>query len=57
MPVVITHACGSKTEELKHRSLATLEETGEVFLASIADIVELLDGPISSHPPLPLNRI
>ena len=43
VPVVITDACGSKTAELKHRSLATLDETGEVFMASTADIVELLD--------------
>jgi biuret amidohydrolase len=44
LPVVITDACGSKTEELKHRSLATLNETGEVFMASTADIVKILDG-------------
>ena len=31
LPVVITDACGSKTEDLKHRSLATLDETGEVL--------------------------
>jgi biuret amidohydrolase len=43
LPVIITDACGSKTDELKHRSLATLEETGEVFMASTAEIVELLD--------------
>ena len=43
LPVVITDACGSRTEELKHRSLATLEETGEVFMASSADVVEFLD--------------
>ena len=42
LPVVITDACGSKTEELKHRSLATLNETGEVFTASTADIVKML---------------
>src|SRR5580698_9607191 len=43
VPVVITDACGSKTEELKHRSLETLNETGEVFMASTGDIVKLLD--------------
>ena len=43
LPVVITDACGSRTEELKHRSLATLAETGEVFTASTADILELLN--------------
>jgi len=42
LPVVITDACGSKTEELKHRSLATLNETGEVFTASTADIEKML---------------
>jgi nicotinamidase-related amidase len=42
LPVVITDACGSKTEELKHRSLATLNETGEVFTASTAEIAEIL---------------
>lgn len=42
VPVVVVDACGSKTEELKRRSLATLEETGEVFMASTAEIVSLL---------------
>ena len=42
LPIVVSDACGSKTEELKHRSLATLEETGEVFMASTNDIVKLL---------------
>lgn len=43
IPVVITDACGSKTEELKARSLLTLEETGEVFTATTAEIARLLD--------------
>jgi biuret amidohydrolase len=43
LPVVVTDACGAKTEELKHRSLATLNETGEVFMASSADITKLMD--------------
>ena len=43
LPVVISDACGSRTEELKHRSLATLKETGEVFMASTADIIKILD--------------
>lgn len=42
IPVVIADACGSKTDELKSRSLATLRETGEVFIASTAEIVSLL---------------
>ncbi len=42
IPVVVTDACGSKTEELKTRSLATLSETGEVFTATTSEIVRLL---------------
>ena len=43
IPVVVTDACGSKTEELKHRSLATLNETGEVFTATTLEVVKLLE--------------
>ena len=42
IPIIVTDACGSKNAELKHRSLATLGETGEIFTASTADVVELL---------------
>jgi biuret amidohydrolase len=42
IPIVVTDACGSKTEELKLRSLTTLDETGEVFMASTADLIKLL---------------
>jgi hypothetical protein len=42
VPVVVTDACGSKTEELKQRSIATLGETGEVFQATTAEIIRLL---------------
>jgi nicotinamidase-related amidase len=42
IPVVVTDACGSRTDELKHRSLATLNETGEVFTATTDEVVELL---------------
>lgn len=42
IPVVVTDACGSKTDEHKHRSLATLSETGEVFTATTTEVVELL---------------
>lgn len=42
IPVLVTDACGSKTDELKHRSLETLSETGEVFTATTAEIVRLL---------------
>lgn len=43
LPVVVTDACGSKSEELKHRSLATLEETGEVLMATSAELVKILE--------------
>jgi len=42
MPVVVTDACGAKTEELKQRSLETLQETGEVFMTTTPEVVELL---------------
>jgi nicotinamidase-related amidase len=42
IPVIVTDACGAKTDELKQRSLATLNDTGEVFMATTADVVELL---------------
>ena len=44
IPVLVVDACGSKTEELKQRSLATLRETGEVFAVSTADVMSLLTG-------------
>jgi nicotinamidase-related amidase len=43
IPVVASDACGSKTQELKDRSLATLKETGEVILASVEEICSNLD--------------
>jgi biuret amidohydrolase len=43
LPVVVTDACGSRTPELKERSLATLGETGEVFTATTAEILQLLN--------------
>jgi nicotinamidase-related amidase len=42
IPVIVTDACGSKTDELKQRSLATLNDTGEVFTISTADAVKRL---------------
>jgi nicotinamidase-related amidase len=42
IPIVVTDACGSKSEELKIRSLETLHETGEVFTASTVEIIQLL---------------
>lgn len=38
IPVVVSDACGSKSQELKHRSLSTLMEIGEVIFASVADV-------------------
>lgn len=43
IPVVVTDACGSKTEELKHRSLETLEETGEILMATNAQVTRILE--------------
>jgi nicotinamidase-related amidase len=42
IPVLVTDACGSRTEELKERSLETLKETGEVFTATTSDIVKIM---------------
>ena len=39
---IVTDACGSKTEELKQRSLASMHETGEVFMTSTTEVAELL---------------
>jgi biuret amidohydrolase len=38
IPVIASDACGSRSQELKNRSLATLKETGEVILSSVEDI-------------------
>lgn len=37
-PVVVTDACGSKTEGAKEQTLSTLKETGEVLAYSSADV-------------------
>ena len=42
IPVIVTDACGSKIEDLKQRSLASMHETGEVFMASTTEVAELL---------------
>jgi nicotinamidase-related amidase len=42
IPVVVNDACGSKNEDLKERSLASMHETGEVLMASTTEIVQLL---------------
>jgi nicotinamidase-related amidase len=43
IPVVVTDACGSRTDDLKQRSLATLHETGEVFATTTADVLQILN--------------
>lgn len=39
LPIVVTDACGSKTAEVKERSLATLTDTGEVMTCTTAELV------------------
>ena len=39
LPIVATDACGSKTAEVKERSLATLRDTGEVMTFPTEDLV------------------
>jgi nicotinamidase-related amidase len=36
IPVIVTDACGSKTEELKQRLVASMHETGGVFMTSMS---------------------
>ena len=42
VPIIVTDACGSKTQELKDRSLATLKETGEVITVDTTRLVALM---------------
>jgi biuret amidohydrolase len=42
IPIVVTDACGSKTQQLKERSLATLEETGEVITVDTTRLAALM---------------
>jgi len=39
LPIVVTDACGSKTAEVKERSLTTLRDTGEVMTCTTAELV------------------
>jgi nicotinamidase-related amidase len=39
VPIVATNACGSKSNEMRERSLTTLKETGEVIAASTGELV------------------
>jgi nicotinamidase-related amidase len=42
VPIVVTDACGSKTAEAKARSLAVLEETGEVIAATTDAVTAIM---------------
>jgi biuret amidohydrolase len=39
LPIVVTDACGSKTSELKQRSLATLADTGEIKISNSTEVI------------------
>jgi nicotinamidase-related amidase len=42
IPIVVSDLCGSKTEEVKRRSLDTLEDTGEVIQVKTAELLAYL---------------
>jgi nicotinamidase-related amidase len=42
VPVLVIDACGSKSEDLKARSLATLAETGEVLSATTQEVISAM---------------
>jgi nicotinamidase-related amidase len=42
VPVLVTDACGSKSEDLKARSLATLAETGEVLAGTTREVISAM---------------
>ena len=42
VPIVVGDLCGSRTEELHERSIATMQETGEVIVTSLKEILPLL---------------
>jgi nicotinamidase-related amidase len=42
LPIVVTDACGSKTPELKERSLAILKDTGEVMAFTTAEVLSAM---------------
>jgi nicotinamidase-related amidase len=42
LPIVVTDACGSKTPELKERSLATLRDTGEIMTFTTAEVLSAM---------------
>lgn len=41
-PVVVSDACGSKTEKLRNQTITSLEETGEVYIASTSEVVSVM---------------
>lgn len=42
IPVIVVDACGSRTQVLKDRSIATLRETGEVVISTVNEICSSL---------------
>lgn len=42
IPVIVVDACGSKTQVLKDRSIATLRQTGEVVISTVNEICSSL---------------
>lgn len=42
LPVVVSDACGSRSSEIKERSLSTLRDTGEVVFATTGEVVAAL---------------
>jgi nicotinamidase-related amidase len=42
IPIVVSDLCGSKTEEVKRRSLETLADTGEVIQVKAAELLDCL---------------
>lgn len=47
-PVVISDACGSRTEELRKRTIASLDETGEVYIASTSEVASVMKSTLIS---------
>lgn len=41
-PVVVTDACGSKSESAKEQTLSALKETGEVLALSLAEVLSAM---------------
>jgi nicotinamidase-related amidase len=42
LPILVTDACGSKTPQLKERSLATLQDTGEVMTFTTTEVLSAM---------------